>query len=109
MQSYVLFLYATLMLLMSLVAYWYGPGEVDAMLKSAAICGGAAVVALMISRVSQFELSTRQLFAVTTVSWCTMSLAGAVPLYLLLPGMSFTDAVFESVSGECGLHGAVAS
>jgi trk system potassium uptake protein TrkH len=98
-QSYVLFLYATLMLLMSLVAYWDGPGEVNAMLKSAAICGGAAVVALMISRVSQFELSTRQLFAVTTVSWCTMSLAGAVPLYLLLPGMSFTDAMFESVSG----------
>ena len=99
MQSYVLFLYATLMLLMSLVGYWDGPQEIHAMLKSAAICGGAGLVALMISRVSQFELSTRQLFAVTTVSWCTMSLAGAIPLYLLLPGMSFTDAVFESVSG----------
>jgi trk/ktr system potassium uptake protein len=87
------------MLLMSLVGYWDGPGEIHAMLKAAAICGGAALVALMISRISHFELSTRQLFAVTTVSWCTMSLAGAMPLYLLLPGMSFTDAVFESVSG----------
>lgn len=99
MQSYVLLLYATLMLLMSLVGYWDGPGEIYAMLKSAAICGGAAMIAFAISRGGQFELSTRQLFAVTTVSWCMMSLAGAMPLYLLLPGMSFTDAMFESVSG----------
>jgi trk system potassium uptake protein TrkH len=98
-QSYVLFLYTALMLLMSLVGYWDGPGEIHAMLNSAAICASAALVALMISGRGQFELSTRQLFAVTTVSWCTMSLAGAMPLYLLLPGMSFTDAVFESVSG----------
>jgi trk system potassium uptake protein TrkH len=98
-QSYVLLLYATLMLLMAPVGYWDGPGEIHAMLKSAAICGGAAMIALIISRGGQFELSTRQLFAVTTVSWCMMSLAGAVPLYLLLPGMSFTDAIFESVSG----------
>jgi trk system potassium uptake protein TrkH len=98
-QSYVLLLYATLMLLMSLVGYWDGPGEIHAMLKSAAICGGAAMIAFVISRGGQFELSTRQLFAVTTVSWCMMSLAGAIPLYLLLPGMSFTDAIFESVSG----------
>ena len=98
-QSFVLFLYATLMLLMSLVAYWDGPGEIHAMLQSAALCGSAALVALVIGRGSPFELTTRQLFAVTTASWCTMSLGGAVPLYLLLPRISFTDAMFESVSG----------
>jgi trk system potassium uptake protein TrkH len=98
-QSYVLILYTTLMLMMSLVGFWDSPREIRAMLESAAICGGAAVIALLISRISQFELTTRQLFAVTTVSWCTMSLAGAIPLYLLLPGLTFTDSVFESVSG----------
>jgi trk system potassium uptake protein TrkH len=98
-QSYVLFLYTALMLLMSLVGFWDSPREIHAMLEAAAICGGTGAIALLISRIDQFELTTRQLFAVTTMSWCTMSLAGAIPLYLLLPGLSFTDAVFESVSG----------
>jgi trk/ktr system potassium uptake protein len=98
-QSYVLFLYTALMLLISLVGFWDTPREIHAMLEAAAICGGAGGIALLISRIRRFELTTRQLFAVTTMSWCTMSLAGAIPLYILLPGMSFTDAVFESVSG----------
>ena len=50
-----LFLYTTLMLLMSLVGYWDSPGEIHALLKSAAICGSAGVIALLISRISHFD------------------------------------------------------
>lgn len=48
---------------------------------------------------SRLSISTRQLYLMTTSSWCAFALMGAVPLYINLPGLSFADAFFESMSG----------
>lgn len=46
------------------------------------------------------ELRTRDGFLVVVLFWTVLSLFGAIPLYLAEnPLLSFTDAVFESVSG----------
>jgi trk system potassium uptake protein TrkH len=45
------------------------------------------------------ELKARDGFLLVTLSWVLMSLSAAVPLMIALPGISFTDAYFEAVSG----------
>lgn len=45
------------------------------------------------------ELRTRDGFLVTVLFWVLLSLGGALPLTLAEPSLSFTDAVFESISG----------
>lgn len=51
-------------------------------------------------RAERAELKTRDGFAVTVVFWIVLSVYGAVPLYAASPAWhTFTDAVFESMSG----------
>ena len=45
------------------------------------------------------ELKARDGFLLVTLSWVLMSLSAAIPLMIALPGLSFTDAYFEAVSG----------
>ena len=45
------------------------------------------------------ELIPRDGFLLVTMAWILLSLAGSVPLYLNIEGLSFSHAVFESVSG----------
>lgn len=49
---------------------------------------------------SQLELRTRDGFVITVLFWGVLGLVGALPLSLVDPlNLSFTDAVFESISG----------
>lgn len=51
-------------------------------------------------RDKQYELKTRDGFLVVVLFWTVLSLFGALPLYIdLFPYLSFTDALFETVSG----------
>jgi trk system potassium uptake protein TrkH len=45
------------------------------------------------------ELKPRDGFLLVTLSWVLMSGSAAVPLLIALPGLSFTDAYFEAMSG----------
>ncbi len=47
---------------------------------------------------TEIELKPRQMFVLTTLSWVTVSGFASLPLVLGAPQLSFTDAVFESVS-----------
>ncbi len=44
-------------------------------------------------------LNLRQAFLLTTLIWIVLTLFGALPFYWSEPGLSFTDAVFEAMSG----------
>ena len=50
-------------------------------------------------RHSHFELRLRDGFLITAGIWIIASLVTAVPFFLALPQLSYTDAVFESTSG----------
>jgi trk system potassium uptake protein TrkH len=45
------------------------------------------------------ELKPRDGFLLVTLGWILMSAAATIPLLLILPGLSFTDAFFETMSG----------
>jgi trk system potassium uptake protein TrkH len=45
------------------------------------------------------ELKPRDGFLLVTLSWVIMSVSAALPLLIALPGLSFTDAYFEAMSG----------
>ena len=45
------------------------------------------------------ELKARDGFLLVSLSWALMSASAALPLMIALPGLSFTDAYFEAVSG----------
>lgn len=45
------------------------------------------------------ELAARDGFLLVTLVWVMMSAAASVPLMMSIPGLSFTDAYFEAMSG----------
>jgi trk system potassium uptake protein TrkH len=58
---------------------------------------GLAIAGL--TRRFQRELKPRDGFLLVTLSWVLMSASAALPLMIALPGLSFTDAYFEAMSG----------
>ncbi len=77
----------------------YGDGTtgqfVDALLVCLA-CGGGLVLA---TRRFRRELKPRDGFLLVTLAWVLMAAIATVPLLLTIPGLSFTDAFFETMSG----------
>lgn len=45
------------------------------------------------------ELNLRQAFLMTTLIWVVLTIFGALPLYMSALDLSFTDAMFEAMSG----------
>lgn len=45
------------------------------------------------------SMSAREAFLLTTLSWISMTMSSAMPLYMADINISFTDAYFEAVSG----------
>ncbi len=58
--------------------------------------GGALILT---NSSDKFNISIRQTFLLTTISWTVLALAAATPFALSGLQMSFTDALFEAVSG----------
>jgi trk system potassium uptake protein TrkH len=58
--------------------------------------GGALVLTNMDQN---FQMTMRQTFLMTTLSWVVLAVAASTPFYFSGLSMSLTDALFESVSG----------
>jgi trk system potassium uptake protein TrkH len=58
--------------------------------------GGALVLT---NSAPNFNISMRQTFLLTTVSWLVLALAASAPFALSGIGMSLTDSIFEAISG----------
>lgn len=63
------------------------------------ITAAAGLILVLICGRQEYSLTIRQMFLLTCASWGSVALFGAMPLYFGIPDLSFTDAVFESVSG----------
>jgi len=82
--------------LTSLIA---GDGKAPVFLLAAAISSGTGAVVMFATRKHSRELKPRDGFLLATLSWVLMSLLACIPLLLAIPGLSFTGAYFESMSG----------
>ena len=80
--------------------YAAGDPHWRAFFRSSVIClvaGGA--LALASANGATQGMTLQQIFLLTTGVWVAMPAFGALPLVLGQPGLSLTDALFESVSG----------
>ena len=68
-------------------------------LLAAAITAGCGVLLAAVTRPARRELKPRDGFLLVTLGWVLLSAAAALPLRLALPGLTFTGAFFEAMSG----------
>lgn len=82
------------------VALWYGDGSTLPFLGGFFVTLITGFAVWMPFRRKVYELKTRDGFLVVALFWIVLSAFGALPLYFhFFPGLSFTDCMFESVSG----------
>ena len=82
------------------VSLLYADGHWQPFLASAAIVAAAGLLLWLPAREERRDLRLRDGFLIVSVFWVFLGLAGATPLFLSdVPDLSFTDAVFEAVSG----------
>ena len=76
-----------------------GDGEAVTFLIAAAASSGTGFLIALATRKHSRELKPRDGFLLATLSWVLVSLSAAIPLMMTIPGLSFTDAYFEAMSG----------
>src|SRR6185295_11971819 len=84
-----------------LVSLIYRDGSLIAFVHSlGAVLGTGMLVWLPVRRIKadQRNLRLREGFLIVSGFWCVLGVFGALPLILGVP-MTFTDGVFESISG----------
>jgi len=95
----VLALFAALFLLPIGTALYYHEAAISAFLTSALL---SLIVGLLIRTATQrfrAELKPRDGYLLVTLTWVALTALATVPLLLLVPGLSFTRAFFEAMSG----------
>jgi trk system potassium uptake protein TrkH len=86
------------MMVPSLIAWSYNEPDLVGHLQSMSICMGIGIPVWLFTRKSR-SLNNRDGFAIVTLAWLLIALAGAMPFYLSGAIPNFTDAWFESMSG----------
>ncbi len=82
------------------VALFYGDHEWFEFLEGLAITAAVGLVMWFPARKVRKELRLRDGFLIVALFWIVLGTFGAIPIYLSEnPEVSFTDAVFESMSG----------
>jgi trk system potassium uptake protein len=77
----------------------YADGMLVDFITASLICLGAGGLLWVLTRRNKRELRSRDGFLLVSLGWTLMSAIATVPLLLALPGLSFTDAFFETMSG----------
>lgn len=90
---------AAAMLLPAALDLYFGNPDWRVFVFSAMLVGGCASATALATRRRPPPVSPRFGFLLVNLLWLTLALAGAVPFMLSSLNLSFTDAVFESVSG----------
>jgi trk system potassium uptake protein TrkH len=67
--------------------------------SAAGLNGFIGVTMLLTMRSGETRMTTRHAFLLTTLSWLVIAIFGALPFAFADLNLSFTDAVFESMSG----------
>ncbi len=95
-----LMIFSTTMLPPVGVALWYGDGALEAFLAAFAITLGTGLLLWLPVRGRRHEMRLRDGFIIVALFWTGLGLSGTLPLVLSEhPHLSFTDALFESLSG----------
>ena len=95
-----IFYFGLTMIFPLLIGLYYGDGSLTPLLESMVITVAAGTIFHLPFRKAEAEIiSQREGMAIVTMGWTAVGLFGALPFYLGDSQFTFTDAVFESVSG----------
>ena len=94
-----LMLFSVTYLLPMITSVIYGDGLLVDFVYAAVLCVGVGAVVYGLTLGHRRELRSRDGFLLVTLAWVFMSAIATVPLLIALPGLSFTDAFFETMSG----------
>tara|TARA_R110002020_G_scaffold28146_1_gene89944 strand:+ start:10889 stop:12343 length:1455 start_codon:yes stop_codon:yes gene_type:complete len=86
------------MLVPAAIDFYYGNPDWQVFTVSAFSVGAVCLASATANRGSPAPFSRRLGFLVVNMLWITLSVTGAVPLYLSTLGLDLADALFESVS-----------
>ncbi|HXF68150.1 MAG TPA: TrkH family potassium uptake protein [Burkholderiales bacterium] len=95
----VVMLFSATMALPVAVALAYGDAALHADDLSAAITLAAGAALWAATRHARRELQVRDGFLLVSLVWAVLPAFAGLPLMFYLPGLSFTDAYFEAMSG----------
>ena len=76
----------------------HDPAE-GAFLTAIGLTAGAGLLLSLATRRFRRELQLRDGFILVSLTWLVLAAFAALPLMLAIPGLSFTDAYFEAMSG----------
>ncbi len=94
------FFFGLTMIFPLLVGLYYRDASLIPLVKSMGITVSAGLLLYLIFFKAEAEIiSQREGMAIVAVGWSAVGLFGAIPFYLADGYFTFTDAVFESVSG----------
>jgi len=77
----------------------YADGQLFDFAVAALVSLGVGAAIWAATRSHRRELRSRDGFLLVTLAWVLMSAIATVPLLIAIPGLSFTDAFFETMSG----------
>jgi trk system potassium uptake protein len=77
----------------------YADGTTWEFIDAMAVCLGVGLAIVVLTRRFKRELRPRDGFLLVTLAWVLMAAIATVPLMLIIDGLSFTDAFFETMSG----------
>jgi trk system potassium uptake protein len=95
----ILMLFAAAMGVPLAFAFFGGDAALAAYDGAIVITFGVGLALFMAGRKARRELQPRDGFLLVSLVWAVMPAFGALPLMFHIPGLSFTDAYFEAVSG----------
>jgi trk system potassium uptake protein TrkH len=94
-----LMLFSATYVLPMITSLIYSDGLLVDFVYAALGCLASGAVLVACTRRHKRELRSRDGFLLVTLAWILMSAIATVPLLIALPGLSFTDAFFETMSG----------
>ena len=95
----VLALFSILFLLPVATALLYHESAITAFSSSAVLTLVTGLAIRTVTRRYRTELKPRDGYLLVTLTWLALAALATVPLLLALPGLSFTRAFFETMSG----------
>jgi trk system potassium uptake protein len=92
-------LFSVLFMVPVAMALVYHEAAISAFLESAALTLVAGLAIRTLTLRYRTELKARDGYLLVTLTWLVLAALATVPLHMLLPGLSFTHAFFETMSG----------
>jgi len=105
--SLLLMLFSAAYLLPLVCALWFDDGQHWNFLGSMAATLLVSGVLWFLTRHAKRDVQPREGFLLVALTWALMSATATLPLMLGIPGLSFTDAMYETTSGITTTGGTV--